>query len=861
MSPGALAGAAAGAQIGRFLVVDTLGSGGMGVVLAAHDPELDRRVAIKLLHRTDQGTRLQREAQAMAKLSHPNVVAVYEVGRFDGQTFIAMELVEGTTLRGWLGEPRSWRAVTAMFVAAGRGLAAAHRAGMVHRDFKPENVLVDADQRPRVTDFGLVAGEHGRFAPPADASLDHSLTVEGAAVGTPAYMSPEHWAGVGVDARSDQFSFCVALWEALYGTRAFDGKDAGELRAAVAEGKIRPPPADRSIPRPLEAAIRRGLSRDPASRWTSMSALLDALEQVVAARRRWPWIALPMALAAAVAVWSARGDDIAIARSVRDAPQPTAGLVIEPGSMHRLTFGTACEEMPAFSPDGTTVYYDAPVGGDYHLFAMGVDGGNVRELTTTKGWDIAPVPSPDGARLAFLRTGKDPMTLYVADLDHVDQARAIAAGGLRPVWSPDGTHVWTGHRTGIWRYDVVRGTVDRTLALPPDHVPLLGLELADGRFVAALHPLDRSALVDEVVVYPATEGPPVRLVRGNLAEVLIIHPDSVSIIVAEMTENRAVELWRVPLDGGAKTLLSNGTIAARSRLAIAGRRLLWSDCSERMNLAVLGSGGDGSPLFTDLSRNDWADWYPVGVRGTSHLMFLTDRAARFEIYRMDLANRADLMRIDLGELEPAAFDVSPDGSFLAAGEGAKGLYVVPLDGAPPRLLFAESGDLSPSIDRHGRTIFFERHEGDGYRIAAISVDGGEPTWVAPSGSHDPAASPTDDVLAYLAPSGTGESIPMLLELTTGKSRALEPGAAQHPWAGMRWSPDGKRLLLFDPDTGVTELEVATGKRLREASIGADQIGGATYVGTQIVIGHQAWAGDVWTATLAAHDLRYPAARP
>ncbi|KAB2899794.1 MAG: serine/threonine protein kinase, partial [Kofleriaceae bacterium] len=176
---------APGGTMGRFVVLGVLGAGGMGVVLQAFDPELDRKVAIKVLRSGGAGVearaRLQREAQAMAKLSHPNAVTVYEVGRAGDHLFIAMELVEGTTLKAWLAAaPRTWREVLAMYVATGRGLEAAHRAGLVHRDFKPENVLLGADGRPRVSDFGLA--ESGARDPEVVA-------------GTPIYMAPEQWLG------------------------------------------------------------------------------------------------------------------------------------------------------------------------------------------------------------------------------------------------------------------------------------------------------------------------------------------------------------------------------------------------------------------------------------------------------------------------------------------------------------------------------------------------------------------------------------------------------------------------------------------------------------------------------------------
>jgi len=213
--PGAAEGAV---RIGRFQVLEVLGRGSMGVVYAAFDEALDRRVALKVIRR-DTGRReavrprMLREAQGLARLSHPNVVQVYEVGEIAGQLFIAMEFLQGRTLLEWLAErPRDWQAIVDVFAQAGRGLAAAHAAKLVHRDFKPENAIVADDARVRVVDFGLVRGdrEPDDDAQPPGPSRSLSglrITQSGAVIGTPAYMSPEQHLRRSVDARSDQFSF------------------------------------------------------------------------------------------------------------------------------------------------------------------------------------------------------------------------------------------------------------------------------------------------------------------------------------------------------------------------------------------------------------------------------------------------------------------------------------------------------------------------------------------------------------------------------------------------------------------------------------------------------------------------------
>ena len=289
-----------GDAVGRYLVLGKVGAGGMGVVYGGYDPELDRKVALKLLHVGDgsgptahqERARLIREAQSMARLADPNVVTVHDVGEHEGQVFVAMEYVEGSTLTEWVAKGRSRREVLDAFVQAGRGLAAAHAKGLVHRDFKPDNVMVEAGPSPRVRvmDFGLALPLEVGSTAASDPSLPAStsatgLTRAGAIVGTPAYMAPEQWHGEVADARSDQFAFCVSLWEALHGQRPFAGEDLFELATAVTEGRL----ADvrgTAVPARLTRVLRRGLASDPDARFEDMDALLAELDP---SPRRRPW--------------------------------------------------------------------------------------------------------------------------------------------------------------------------------------------------------------------------------------------------------------------------------------------------------------------------------------------------------------------------------------------------------------------------------------------------------------------------------------------------------------------------------------------------------------------------------------------
>jgi tetratricopeptide (TPR) repeat protein len=283
----------------------------MGVVYAAYDPELDRRVALKLLHRhsrSDRGeSRLVREARAMARLSHPNVITVLDVGSTGSEVFIAMEFVPGGTLGTWLGEAkRSVTEIIEMYIAAGEGLCAAHDGGLVHRDFKPDNVLVGADGIAKVTDFGIAraaadGGEEERGGGATDHEIEPSkadtsrevLTQTGALMGTPAYMSPEQFRGEEADARSDQFSYCVALYQALYGERPFSGDTPASIALAATEGEVRSAPRGSNVPARVRRALLRGLETDPLARWPNLEALLDELgKETRPAWQKWRGLAL-----------------------------------------------------------------------------------------------------------------------------------------------------------------------------------------------------------------------------------------------------------------------------------------------------------------------------------------------------------------------------------------------------------------------------------------------------------------------------------------------------------------------------------------------------------------------------------------
>lgn len=353
-----------GASLGRYVVLDVLGQGGMGVVYKAYDPELDRQIAVKLVrvrgHRKRAAQRrLLREAQALAQLSHPNVISVFDVGTLGHDVFISMELVDGMDVREWLrGSTRERHEVMRIFLAAGKGLGAAHRAGLIHRDFKPDNIVLGSKGRPRIIDFGLARGTNsiedssdelesgdsmtsshsgrsgsGSYSGRSNHSgtsrnhLNTPLTQAGLVMGTPAYMSPEQHRGEETDARTDQYSFCVSLYFALYGVRPYSGDNPEELKGNVLAAKMAPIPTTPKVPRWIRSILLRGLSVEPADRYPSMDALLaDLGKDPAVLRNRILRGSAFAAVVAGAAFWFGTGTQGEESALCQDGPEELSGI-------------------------------------------------------------------------------------------------------------------------------------------------------------------------------------------------------------------------------------------------------------------------------------------------------------------------------------------------------------------------------------------------------------------------------------------------------------------------------------------------------------------------------------------------------
>jgi len=518
-APGPLPG-----SIGRFQISRLLGIGGMGVVYLAEDPALGRKVAIKLLHadrahHANAQARLQREARALASLSHPHVVVVHEVGMHEGQVYLVMEHVAGPTLREWtLARPSEWQAILGQYRAAGEGLAAAHRAGIIHRDFKPDNVLVDEDGRARVLDFGLASP--GAEPPSKDVSWDErgpvDLTKTGAVLGTPAYMAPEQFLKATVDARTDQFSFCIALWEALFGQRPFEGDELLQLCSRVIAGQLRKPPPRTRVPASIVAALQRGLCADPTRRFASMPELLAALAEPRGGRT------------ARIAVGSA---------AVLAGLAVTAWLVREPATVETPSAPASPVVMAPGSPPS------APPEPELPMLTS-------RQLTHTAGFGVEWVSAiPDQRAVLYSTKGDD-------DDDTGWWRLPLEPAAARPTVLPVEDHDGVVHAARDGAYWIVTdeaiqrvgpdGSVERTIELGDVHPDARGRR-------GWLSPDERSLAIAnesgfEVWDLTGTEPGPVRVRLGSPSLGLAWAPDSTRIAaVVNLGSSHRVDVF--DLDG------------------------------------------------------------------------------------------------------------------------------------------------------------------------------------------------------------------------------------------------------------------------------------------------------------------------
>lgn len=767
--------------IGGFEITGVIGAGGMGVVFEGVDKTLKRRVAIKVLQARrsspEGSARLLREAQALAQLAHPNVVVVYHAGRESDRAYLVMERITGTNARAWRdAAPRTLAAILDVYRQAAAGLAAAHRAGLVHRDVKPENILVGDDGRVRVTDFGLVAGLDELHAGPIEVELDRAtgtLTETGTILGTIPYIAPEAHDGHSPTARADQFALCVALWEAIAGERPHAGDNPAETLAAIRAGTITRG-ADR-LPARVRIPLERGLATDPAARWSSLDALFEAIDadgntKIPVARtnrRRSPRVAIALgatgvAAAAAAIVLGSR-------TSPADPPPP-------PPVPERVATPGTCPYMPVFV--GSTILYD---DGNGAIFRADRSTPLV-PFTGTNRWranrgrtsgEAVIVSGERGAYLDVERGTLEPIAV---------ESSSFAVGGATLFYD----------RTDVAEVRRVRDGDDApAVTLPDGRWPYTVAASADGAHLAITTALDRSAptiCLADLDARGLARGAPTCLDRDDvIAGRAAFSPDGGTVYYQTGKGIRR----RVLATGGDDMFLPEVYAYGGVDVSPDGRALVFSD-SHPADTELLPVGPNAVPALRGKIANALAlpdkGWvyvrHEAGVPdsivvqrgGTSRV--IAGNLGVVMLYGVDKTGRR------------AVFDLDGD---------APGIHVVDLDGFPPVRLTTTAADSNPIFTADGR-VAFTRWDTKG-QPAVLIVD---PAAGTRGDAERKPSNPLPRITASLIPT-TGELVLMSLDNkhlfawdpATDKERELDLAGYSRPILQAVAAPDGRALAVLD----------------------------------------------------------------
>jgi serine/threonine protein kinase/Tol biopolymer transport system component len=766
----------AGTHVGAYQILGSLGAGGMGEVYRARDPRLERDVAIKVLPghlAADPAAlaRFEREALSVARLSHPNVLSIYEFVRDAGASFVVMELVDGETLRARLDRGAlPARRVVAYALQIARGIAAAHARGIVHRDLKPENVMITRDDHIKILDFGL--------AKPVDTtSMDRTVatgvaTAAGMVLGTFGYMAPEQVRGQEVDHRADMFAFGAVLYEMLSGERAFRGETAADTMSAI----LTRDPADLDTARlaispGLERIVRRCLEKSPDLRFQSANDLAFALETLTtgsttsqtaadlpaapshSTHRAWlPWAVAATAVVAAVATWMFAG------RAPAAEPHWS--------SFTRISELAGEETTPTISPDGTTVAYAVQVNGSWDIHAQRVGGRNATPIVNDPQRDEKGAAfSPDGTQLAF-HSADATGGIFIAGATG-ESVRRVTNGGFDPAWSPDGTQIVyateevndPASRLGNSTLYVasVSGGVPRKLVdgdgVQPAWSPS-GVRIAYWSNVGGQRDLFTVA---------ASGGAPVRVTNDPAIDWSPAWSPDGKFIYFSSDRGTAMNLWRIAVDE------ASGAVRGTPEPVTAG---------VQASAALPHLSKDGSRL---VFRSRIASVNPVAIPFDPASL----RAATPTL--LDTRNN---VRVPSG--------VSPDGrqlAYFSIGEQQEDLFIGEQGGPMRRVTDDAARDRSPFFTPDGRSLVFYSNRGGKWEPWIIGVDGG--------GLRKPVEAPRQAVWVLVSPQGNqivfnGESAQevFIAPLTSGVSTAtLLQGTeiAGKYFTATDWSNDGLRL--------------------------------------------------------------------
>lgn len=809
-----------GQRLGPYRMESRIGAGGMGEVYRAVDTRLNRPVAIKFLSSDladlSARRRFQQEAQMASALNHPHIVTVHEAGEFEGRQYLVTELVDGGTLKEWAkAAPRSWRQIAELMVGVADAVAAAHAAGILHRDIKPDNILVTTSGYAKLADFGLAKLEE-RATP---ASVAHTVTAgqtrPGMVIGTIAYMSPEQAAGKPLDSRSDIFSFGVVLYELLAGRRPFTGATDLEVLQTIIHGVAEPLVED--IPAALRLSVDKALERDPADRYQTMRELVVDLRRVarqsetvaaVSARagrartRTWRMVA-PLAivgavLAASLAYW-------------QPWTSREPGIEANQWSFLQLTDQAGQELYPSLSPDGRSLAYASRTAGNWDIYLQRVGGKTKINLTKDSAADdTQPSFSPDGDRIAF-RSEREGGGVFVMGATG-ESVRRLVDRGYHPAWSPNGK-------------TIVVSTV--TFALPEragagSAGELLLIDVATG----GSKPLIAAASVYQPHWSPHGQ----RIAYWGVPKY-------------ESTQQR--DIWTVPAAGGEPLQVTNDAALDWNPVWSQDGRYLYfaSNRAGSMNLwrVPIGetSGKVLGPLEPVTTPSPYTGYLTVSRQGGriayAHLT-ATENLFKIGFDPSREAVVSSPTAITEGSHRFSYAALSPDGEWVATmsgfGSGAQeDLVLVRTDGSGLRKLTDDPFmDRNPEWSPDGKLIAFASNRGGSNEIWTIKPDASELRQLTQAGQvRQPVWSPNGDRIAAVLAPRTGVSSGVLVfdvhkpwkDQTPDKLPNLPDDGSLAPRS---WSADGRRLALSvdasSASAGIYTYDFATGRSQKLANLPA-----------------------------------------
>jgi eukaryotic-like serine/threonine-protein kinase len=765
-----------GTRLGQYEIRGVIGAGGMGDVFRARDPRLDREVAIKVLSahiatRPGAITRFEREAMSVAKLSHPNIVSIFEFGVHGDTVFVVTELLDGETLRARLrGGALPPRRAVAYALQITRGMAAAHARGMVHRDLKPENVMITRADQVKILDFGLAKTLEADE--PDSIGGAHAVTRVGAVLGTSGYMAPEQARGQAVDHRADIFAFGAVLYEMLSGERAFKGANSADtMMAVLTEDPPELHAAGVSISPALDRIVRRCLEKTPDLRFQSADDLAFALETLsttttsstaaidvtAPARHRrgvWlPWIIMAIAVAAAAASWLLRG-----AANPVDARWD---------HFTRISESAGEETSPSLSPDGTTVAYSARVNGNWNIYSQRVGGRNATPIVNDPQRDERGAAySPDGSLIAF-HESDDLGGVFVAGATG-ESVRRVTDVGFDPAWSPDAMQV----------------------AFATEEIADPAVRMGDST----------------LYVVAAAGGTPRRVVEADAVQPFW-SPSGERLVYWSNTGGQR-DIYTVAAAGGTRIAVTQDSAVDWSPVWSPDGRFIYfsSDRGGAMNLwriAVDESSGRPlarpEPVTTGVQASATL---PRFSRDGSRLAFRSRIASVNPVAipfdaATTRAGAASLLDTQNNVRIPS--DVSPDGTqiaFYSLGDQQEDIFIGSADGRMRRVTDDAARDRAPVFTPDGRSLVFYSNRDRNWALWMVGVDGGNLRKVAGEepGAVYASVSPKGDMVIFVATSGRavfsaplragGGTSPTLLRGTQTAGKYFTPTA---------WSPDGTRL--------------------------------------------------------------------